>query len=743
MQRLLPTVGARYAGPKDPAFFLSTYRLGTFGGVPSKGPLRFNVWVARACGVLATNLAGVARKLYRGKKKTDQVEIEAGPWHDLFEKPNPLLKKDELFVTTVLQMCGMGGSSYWILEGDGDEALGPTEVPSEIWPVVKSAVEPVRSQNGRGIVAYKVRNLDPDAVRKGQPEVVVYPAHQVIHHRFVDPADPTGSMDPLEAAANGIRAEWMAAQWNEAFFKNDATPGIILSADKPLTPDQIEANKKEWHDIHSGYSKAHRVAVLQGGMKAQVIGATHTTMGFGEQREWNREEVFAALGVPPWYAGVSQDMNYATAKSAERIMWEGTLLPLSRIIANNLGEDLFAARDPALERQHFLRAFPAVGAADVWLEFDTSTVEALRGDQTEKIANAKGYRDLGYTMNEINAKLGLGMDEMPPELGDARLVPAGLILMDDVVEGVDLSSLLGGGGGEEAPPKDEPTGDEAEEPDESADKVDDPYATAMLPQHLRGKAARAAFTAGEKRRAAIWHQVNARVLVPGTRDMTKAVKLVVAKIAQDVLPRLRAAAGIAAIDVLFSQTEVYVDLMRRLGRPILTQAAEGGLIHLSAALGGSGPRVDHPAIAAQLRAQTFALKDIPEAITQVLRESLAAGVELGEDNTLLSARAEKVLKVSNNVARLVARDEVQTAVNTTRHEAMKVEGIAGREWITSRDERVRESHVSLDGVVVALEERYPKTYSGSRPGPRYPRDPELPPDQRKGCRCIEGPVLEF
>ena len=63
-------------------------------------------------------------------------------------------------------------------------------------------------------------------------------------------------------------------------------------------------------------------------MRYKQLTATHRDMQFLEHRRWNREELSMVFGVPKWLLGVSADLNYATARSAERILWTGALAGL-------------------------------------------------------------------------------------------------------------------------------------------------------------------------------------------------------------------------------------------------------------------------------------------------------------------------------------------------------------------------------------------------------------------------------
>lgn len=66
--------------------------------------------------------------------------------------------------------------------------------------------------------------------------------------------------------------------------------------------------------------------------------------------------------------------------------------------------------------------------------------------------------------------------------------------------------------------------------------------------------------------------------------------------------------------------------------------------------------------------------------------------------------------------------------------SLKKKGKANhREWLTTRDNNVRPSHRHTDGQVIPITGKY--SVDGELA--RYPGDPQLPIEERAGCRCTE------
>jgi hypothetical protein len=87
-------------------------------------------------------------------------------------------------------------------------------------------------------------------------------------------------------------------------------------------------------------------------------------------------------------------------------------------------------------------------------------------------------------------------------------------------------------------------------------------------------------------------------------------------------------------------------------------------------------------------------------------------------------------------ARTVARTETGIAWGTGQHAQMREAGSVGKLWITSRDVRVRKSHL-IDGQCQAIDDPF-ITAAGNEM--QHPLDPTGPAGEVINCRCAEAPA---
>lgn len=90
-------------------------------------------------------------------------------------------------------------------------------------------------------------------------------------------------------------------------------------------------------------------------------------------------------------------------------------------------------------------------------------------------------------------------------------------------------------------------------------------------------------------------------------------------------------------------------------------------------------------------------------------------------------RMRRVADMNSNATARRVRTAVNGAENAGRMDAMLARG-GSKRWITMADERVRDSHAELHGMVVPVEEEFPN-------GLMFPGDPSGPPEEVYNCRC--------
>ena len=133
-------------------------------------------------------------------------------------------------------------------------------------------------------------------------------------------------------------------------------------------------------------------------------------MDFIESKKMSREEIFAVFKTNPVAMGIYEDVkSYEGSKEARKSFWQECIVPRQELIVNTLWWILFSK----------------IGSGQIWGEFDRSAIEALQDDFDKKLSAAERMANMGWPINAINKKLGLGMEDVA--WGDVTWKPIGMM----------------------------------------------------------------------------------------------------------------------------------------------------------------------------------------------------------------------------------------------------------------------------------------------------------------------------
>lgn len=136
------------------------------------------------------------------------------------------------------------------------------------------------------------------------------------------------------------------------------------------------------------------------------------------------------------------------------------------------------------------------------------------------------------------------------------------------------------------------------------------------------------------------------------------------------------------------------------------------------------------ALAEATEANIALIKSIPTQYLDSIRETVQRAFATGERFESVAKRIAHIGDVTENRAKLIARDQV-SKMNSAFNEVRQVSvGVTHYTWSTSHDERVRPSHRQMNGEVVAWKE--PREVDGER----------VHPGEAVNCRCVAIPVIK-
>ena len=197
-----------------------------------------------------------------------------------------------------------GGNGYeWIIRS------GRTGAPVELIPLPWELVTPWRDT--RGLIWYGV-------VHPWTGEPMVLSSEDVCHYKAYT-HDGLHGISVLRRAAEVIAAGRAAQEYELAYFSSGGQPSGVLSTDADLngkvtrtrrdgtaeTVTHRDIVREEWERVHAGPKNAHRLAVLDHGLKYQPIAISNADAQFVESKAVTVADIARFYGVPlsKLYAG--------------------------------------------------------------------------------------------------------------------------------------------------------------------------------------------------------------------------------------------------------------------------------------------------------------------------------------------------------------------------------------------------------------------------------------------------------
>lgn len=640
------------------------------------------------------------------KNKSKAEIIENHEIYDLLENPCPADREltgwtIRYFVFACYKLVGEG---YLLKVRDGNKIVA-------LQPVAPSWVIHTPTVNERFWQIYPFGTAGGNSI--------VVPVEDVICFKDIDLNDPYGrGRGTSEAIGDEIQSDEYASKYAKNLFFNDATPSAIIYAPQGTkeTADQI---KQSWLQKMAGFRHAKEPMVLTGeGSKFEKISQTPTELDFVESRRFLRDNANEHYHIPPEILGILQNSNRSTIDSAEYLLNKNVLADDLRMFERVINTQL------------------------LWEDFDKERKLILHHEnniaediaQKLQIANDGLSRGV-LTVNDWRIAMGYEADERG---GDVYLRGFGQVEVPFNSEPIEL-------------PESEPA-QTVELPEESTDEGEkelsvEEFTKVQKDYEKKYKVLKS--DADKERRVKIWKTFDARarsIEAPFYDAMQKAFDKQNEEVNKVIKKAVEENKDVGtAIENLYNN-EMDRKLLHTLAGAFfngLTVGAEHGLELLNKK--GVKEISEETRRLFNIWIDTYGLnlaKDIDDTTKKKLRKTLSEAITEGED---LRKRVERLIAVSDEMfaedkkwrAELIARTESCTTMNAGALELYKSEGIQMKEWISVQDDRTRDAHLLMDGVVVPITDKFevPATSQSEGAFMEYAGDPSAPVGQVANCRC--------
>lgn len=515
----------------------------------------------------------------------------------------------------------------------------------------------------------------------GKGEKVPFDAEEIVHFKFPSPLNLFYGYSPLYAAMYGVDLNNETKKWGINFFLNNAQPSGVLYTESSLHGDQYQRLKDSWNRKYRGSENAGKIAILESGLKYQQIGSTIKDSKFDDVSREIRDEILAMFGVPASKLGLVEDVNRANAETNDYTYQKETILPRLALLEEKLNEKMMPIYDKGL-----------------FVKFDNPVPEDKEYRLREKQINIQS----GFaSIDEEREKEGLDPFNLPET--SVPLIPFSLT----------------------------PAGEERPEPTYTNPKEEEKEEKS--------------FGLTKSKRDRKW-ELFAASTAPIERLFGESLQRYFQAQHSEAMKNLN---GFKSIDgVVNKDLSAYVLFNMKQANEKLKDYARAHIKNaiitgLTLGMNDTGTTINfnlyEPNIIKSLEIRLgFFVEKVNQSTADMIKEELIASVEKGESIAETAKRIDGIFGYSEKFrSKRIAQTEIIGATNDGQLKAYQEAGFESKEWLTARDEKVRDSH-QIDGQTVKITQSF-KTNLGTHLNYPGDRSSGAPAEEVINCRCTVLP----
>src|SRR5690554_2936596 len=351
--------------------------------------------------ILAEAIAGLPLHVYRYKEDGGKEKALTHPlYYLLHDEPNPEMSSFVFRETLMTHLLLWGNAYAQIIRNGKGEVIA-------LYPLMPNKMSVERDARGN---LYYLYTKTFDEMSGSEKTTVALKAEDVLHIPGLG-FDGLVGYSPIAMAKNAVGLAMATEEYGAKFFANGAAPGGVL--EHPGTIKDPQRVKDSWNKAYQGSSNAHRVAVLEEGMKYQQIAIAPDQAQFLETRKFQINEIARIFRVPPHMVGDLEKSSFSNIEQQSLEFVKYTLDPWVVRWEQALQKALLL---PSEKRAYFVK-------------FNVDGL--LRGDYASRMNGYAVARQNGWmSANDIRELE--DMNRIPAELGgDLYLVNGNMTRLAD------------------------------------------------------------------------------------------------------------------------------------------------------------------------------------------------------------------------------------------------------------------------------------------------------------------------
>ena len=342
--------------------------------------------------ILAETLASLPLHTYKYTNSGKEKAIDHQLYYLLHDEPNPEMTSF-VFRETLMSHLLLWGNAYAQIVRDRSGRV------LALYPLLPDKMTVDRDSRGQVFYQYQV---------DGGP--VTLKSDSVLHIPGLG-FDGLIGYSPIAMAKNAIGMAIATEEYGAKFFANGANPGGVL--EHPGVVKDPKRIRDSWNAVYQGSGNAHRMAVLEEGMKFSPIGIPPEQAQFIATRKFQLNEIARIFRIPPHMIGDLEKSSFSNIEQQSLEFVKYTLDPWVVRWEQSMQKVLLL---PSEKREYFVK-------------FNVDGL--LRGDYQSRMSGYAVGRQNGWlSSNDIRELENL--NKIPEELGgDLYLINGNMTKLAD------------------------------------------------------------------------------------------------------------------------------------------------------------------------------------------------------------------------------------------------------------------------------------------------------------------------
>ncbi len=342
--------------------------------------------------ILSETMASLPLHTYKYTQDGKEKAINHQLYYLLHDEPNPEMTSF-VFRETLMSHLLLWGNAYSQIIRDGRGQV------ISLYPLLADRMRVDRTSNGEIYYEYY-----------SDKGLAILRKEDVLHIPGLG-FDGLIGYSPIAMAKNAIGMAIATEEYGATFFANGANPGGVL--EHPGVVKDPKKIRESWNAVYQGSSNAHRIAVLEEGMKFQSIGIPPEQAQFLETRKFQINEIARIFRIPPHMIGDLEKSSFSNIEQQSLEFVKYTLDPWVIRWEQSMQKALLTQSDKG---QYFIKY---------------NVDGLLRGDYASRMSGYAVGRQNGWlSSNDIRELENL--NRIPEELGgDLYLINGNMTKLQD------------------------------------------------------------------------------------------------------------------------------------------------------------------------------------------------------------------------------------------------------------------------------------------------------------------------